>query len=61
MNNTKNEFEKIMDNNSKFNNNDLNEMQKIIDSSQNSLKELARKERINVLKLGKKYDGKHRK
>ena len=53
MNNTKNEFEKIMDNNSKFNNNDLNEMQKIIDSSQNSLKELARKERINVLKLGK--------
>lgn len=61
MNNTKNEFEKIMDNNSKFNNNELNEMQKIIDSSQNSLKELARKERINVLKLGKKYDGKHRK
>lgn len=61
MNNIKDEFEKIMDNNSKFDNQELNRMQQIINSSQNNLKELARKERINVLKLGKKYDGKHRK
>lgn len=61
MNNIKNEFEKIMNDSTRFDNEELNEMQQVIDATQNNLKELAQKKRINVLKLGKRYNGKLKK